>query len=389
MKQMYKNRFTFFVSLFGVSLWLVSSVGSQDMGGVIETVAGTGQIGCSGDNGPALQARFTSLSGLVVDQAGNVYIADAGCHTVRRLDRNGIITTVAGTGRFDFNGDRQPATLANLASPTGLTSDEVGNLYIADTGHHRIRKVDRNGIITTIAGTGEPSFNGDGSLASEVSLQFPADMAIGVAGGPGLICEAGTPLSECRRIVYIADTNNLRVRLVNSTGRVNTVAGNGLRGSEGDGGPAKEASFKDPVGVAVTAEGDLLIVDRSNHRIRRFDPRTGIITTVAGSGVFGFNGDDIRAEQAHLRLPLDVALDRAGNLYIADFWNHRIRRVDRNGIIKTVAGSGQGDSGDGGPATQASLNGPSAVAVDAEGNIYIADSMNHRVRVVWVNRSPR
>ncbi|MBI3951846.1 MAG: hypothetical protein HY314_15465 [Acidobacteria bacterium] len=345
--------------------WLPSSVISQSQTRLIETMAGTGAPGFGGDGGPAMLAQFGTISALAVDSEGNLYVSDTSNHRIRRIDRSGIITTVAGTGTPGFNGDQRLATTAQLAAPTGITVDAVGNLYIADLGNHRIRRVDPSGIIITIAGNGVAGFSGDGGLALEASFNYPTDV---VFDGLGTF--------------YIADVGNYRVRRVDLNGIVTTVAGNGQRAFAGDGGPAPEASFKGVANLAITPTNDLLIVDRFSHRVRRID-QNGMITTLAGDGTFGYNGDGIPADQASMRLPQDVALDQAGNVYIADFANHRIRRVDSAGIITTLAGTGaSGFSGDGGPADQASLNSPSAVAVDVAGNVYFADSFNYRIRVV-------
>jgi DNA-binding beta-propeller fold protein YncE len=361
----------------------VSPATPENWGGTIETLAGTGQMGCEGDDGPALQARFKSLSGLAVDREGNVYISDVGCHTVRKVDRSGRITRVAGTGELNFNGDGRPAMSANLATPGGLTFDRDGNLYIADNGHHRIRRVGADSLISTVVGGAVAGSCGDGGPALAACLRNPADMAWGPLPNPAEAQLAERPRPVTQQAMYIADIGNNRIRRLGPGGAVITVAGTGQRGFAGDNGPARKAQFRDPISVAVMPSGRVLIVDRSNHRIREFDPLTRRITTIAGNGVFGPGADDIPAIHSSLRLPQDVAVDKLGNIYIADSWNHRIRRLDRTGFIRAAVGTGQqGFGGDGGPALQATLNGPSAVALDAVGNIYIADFMNYRVRVV-------
>ena len=336
-----------------------------DSTGTITTIAGTGGIGFSGDGGPAVEARINSPEGVAVDGAGNVYIADRYNHRIRKVDSTGTITTIAGTGGIGFSGDGGPAVEAELSGPLGVAVDGASNLYIADRENHRIRKVDSTGTITTIAGTGEFGFSGDGGPATAARLNNPRGMAVDGAGN-----------------LYIADLNNWRIRKVDSTGTITTIAGTRGRGFSGDGGPAVEAELYNPEGVAVDGAGNLYIADTWNHRIRKVDS-TGTITTIAGTGEFGFSGDGGPAVEAELYYPRGMALDGAGNLYIADVGNGRIRRVDSSGAITTIAGSGGGGfSGDGGPAVEAELRNPWGVAVGGEGNLYIADLGNHRIRKV-------
>ena len=333
-----------------------------DPAGIITTIAGTGGFGFSGDGGPADQARLAFPVGVAVDGAGNLFIADEGNHRIRRVDPAGTITTIAGTGGFGFSGDGGPADQARLDSPVGVAVDGAGNLFIADTLNHRIRRVDPAGSITTVAGTAE---RGDGGPAEQARLYFPSGVAVDGAGN-----------------LFVADQDNQRIRRVDRTGTITTVAGTGERGFSGDGGPADQARLYFPSGVAVDVAGNLFIADRRNHRIRRVDPG-GTSTTVAGTGEEGFSGDGGPADQARLYFPTGVAMDVAGNLFIADWGNNRIRRVDRAGTITTVAGTGErGFSGDGGPADQARLDFPSGVAVDVAGNLFIADRFNDRIRKV-------
>jgi len=329
--------------------------------GVITTVAGNGTSGFSGDSGPATSAQLNlSIMGAVlVDSVGNLYIADTGNGRIRKVS-NGVITTVAGNGTLGFSGDNGPATSAQLAYPWGLAMDSTGNLYVADWGNDGVRKVS-NGVITSVAGNGTHGFSGDNGPANSAQLYDPQGVAVDSAGN-----------------LYITDTANYRIRKV-SNGVITTVAGNGTPVS-GDNGPASSAQLDPPIGVAVDSAGNLYVADNNSQRIRKVS--NGVITAVAGNGTRGFSGDNGPATSAQLNNPQGVAVDSAGNLYIADWGNARIRKVS-NGAITTVAGNGtQGFSGDNGPATSAQLNYPQGVAVDSAGNLYVADIGNARVRKV-------
>ncbi|AZT84803.1 hypothetical protein EHN06_15270 [Marinobacter sp. NP-4(2019)] len=338
---------------------------------IIDTVAGNGRRGFAGDGGPATAARLNYPSDVAVDAEGNLYFADFRNHRIRRMSPEGTINTVAGTGDAGFSGDGGPATDARLNYPSGVAVDAEGNLYIADAYNSRIRRISPDGTITTVAGTGDEGFSGDGGAATAALLNDPRGVTLDAAGN-----------------LYIADTRNHRIRRVSPDGTISTVAGNGKWGFSGDGGPATAARLVYPQGVAVDAAGNLYIADAGNHRIRRVSP-DGTISTVAGSdtgvtGAFGgFSGDGGPATAAELNSPDGVAVGAAGNLYISDTGNHRIRRVSPDGIISTVAGIGKwGSSGDGGPATAARVVYPQGVAVDPAGNLYIADYYNHRIRRV-------
>jgi hypothetical protein len=358
----------------------VSNVVREVSGGTITTVAGNGNEGFSGDGGPAVGASLNDPVAVAVDSAGNLYIADSNNCRIRKVS-NGTITTVAGDANSGFSGDGGPAGSASLNAPSGVAVDSGGNLYIADSGNNRIRKVS-GGTIVTIAGNGNGGFSGDGGPATNASL------ALQFGGGAttyGVIGDRGSVAVDSAGNLYIGDLGNDRVRQVSygagTSGTITTVAGDGDFQFSGDGGPATSASLNAPQGVAVDSAGNLYFADSYNNRIRKVSSG-GTITTVAGNGIYGYSGDGGPATSASLRFPSGVAVDSAGNLYIAD-WNNMVIRKVSNGIITTVAGyGGQGFSGDGGPATSAVLSQTQGVAVDLDGNFYIADLDNSRIRKV-------
>ena len=331
--------------------------------GTITTIAGTGVAGSGGDGGPATAAQLNSPVGLALG-SGNLYIAQPAANRVRKVDlATGVITTFAGGGAVSL-GDAGPATAAQLNIPYGVALDSR-NIYIGDSANQRVRRVDMaTGTITTFAGTGTAGFSGDGGPAAAAQLNLPWGIALDSQN------------------LYIADSNNHRVRRVDlATGTITTFAGTGVAGFSGDGGPAAAAQLSDPRGVTV-ASGSLYISEYGGHRVRRVDLATGTITTFAGTGTQGFSGDGGLATAAQLNGPVAVAL-APGSLYIADYGNYRVRRVDlATGTITTFGGTGAaGFSGDGGPATAAPLNHPSGLAV-ASGNLYIIDAVNNRIRSV-------
>ena len=281
----------------------------------------------------------------------------------------GIITTVAGKGWSDYSGDGGPATSAGLKYPRGIAVDASGNIYIADANADRIRMVTKStGIITTVVGNGIQGFSGDGGPATSASMYYPNGVAF-----------------DASENMYIPDLYNNRIRMVTkSTGIITTVAGNGIQGYTGDGGPATSAGLYLPYGIAVDASGNIYIADALNERVRMVTKSSGIITTVAGNGIQGYAGDGGPATSAGLYYPNCVAVDASGNIYFSDGSTDRVRKVTKStGIITTVAGNGiKGYSGDGGLATSASFNGPYCFAVDASGTIYIPDIYNNRVRIV-------
>ncbi len=278
-------------------------------GGIISTIAGNGTPGASGDGGLAVNASLSDVSGIAVDKAGVVYIADSSNRRVRRVTPDGTITTVAGNGVQGFSGDGGLATEAMLGRPVDVAVDAAGNLYIADSVNQRIRRVDTNGFITTIAGNGLAGYSGDGGLATHASMQFPVGLTVDQLGN-----------------VYFADGNNNRIRKVSASGVITTVAGGGTGRFSGDGGTAIAAALDVPEDVAIDSAGNLYIADAGNNRVRRVDS-TGTITTIAGTGEDGFSGDDGSGLQAMLNFPWGLALDASGNVYVADRVNNRIRRI--------------------------------------------------------------
>jgi sugar lactone lactonase YvrE len=338
--------------------------------GIITTIAGNGSDGFSGDGDTATAAGLAFPYGVALDLRGNLYIADFGTGRIRRVSiASKIITTVAGNGSQGFSGDGGAATAAALGNVSGVAVDSAGNLYIADANNSRIRRVIAgSGIITTVAGNGSQGFSGDGGDATLAGLNFPGGVALDSAGN-----------------LYIADIANCRIRRVAAaSGIITTVVGNGSCGFGGDGGAATAAELNNPRGVALDSGGNLYVADTDNCRIRSVDGPSGIIRTVVGNGLPGFSGDGGAATTALLYYPEGIALDPGGNLYIADTSSGRIRRVaSESGIIATVAGNGlPGFSGDGGAATAARVNYPEGVVLDLAGNLYIADPFNSRVRVV-------
>ncbi len=345
--------------------------------GTISTVAGTGIQGFSGDFGPATLAQLFDPTDVAIHPNGDLYIADTYNNRIRKVDKSGTITTVAGSGSStSANGDANDniqAVLAGLNHPSGIAFDAAGNLYIADTDHDRIRRVDGlTGIITTVAGTGERGYNGDNQPATLAQINSPYHIALDGLGN-----------------LFIADDGNHRVRKVSVyTGVITTVAGTGNPGYNGDEQPATQAELQNPRGVLIDSAGNLYIADYGNHRVRVVDP-AGVIHAFAGTGVYGFSGDGGAATAANLEGPIALGSDAAGNIYVADSQGQRVRQVNiQTNVISTVAGNGQsGYSGDGGPATDATISSAS-VTFDATGRIYIAQYGSNVIRAVEPNHFP-
>ena len=344
---------------------------SGKLPGSIQTVAGTGSASFSGDGGPRDFRRYLNVAvDVSADRAGNLFIADQNNNRIRKIAPNGTISTVAGTGVQGFSGDGGPALNAQLYVPTGVFADGAGNLYIADVGNQRIRKVDLSGIITTDGGHWRERLFGRQRPALRQFLQ-PVRVVVDPSGN-----------------VLVADQSNHRIRKIAPNGIITTFAGIGVGtpasgAFSGDGGPAVNASLNNPTALTVDGAGVVYFSDQFNQRIRKITP-DGIITTIAGNGTAGPGGDGGPALAASLNYPGGITVDAAGNLYFNDDLNYRTRRIATNGTISTVAGTGaEGFSGDGGAATAASLNGNFGVTLDLAGNLYIADSTNNRIREVY------
>ena len=379
-----------------VPLKVVTSAGNVNIGlngqgvgplaaltpGTMSTLAGeVNPPNCNAYNGPALLGPLCNPSAGAVDAAGNVYVAAFYSNTVSKIDLNGNITVIAGTGGFGVSGIGGPATSANIERPSDVTIDAAGNVYFSDETAQQVFKIDAiTQIITSVVGNGTQGYSGDNGPAIMASLNRPEGVAVDVQGN-----------------LYVEDQDNNLIRKIDTAGIITTVAGNpatinqGSTAFSGDGGPATQANLDLCCGgvaaaydnIAVDAAGNLFIGD-SLHNVVREVTTDGIIHTVAGNNALGagYSGDGGAATSAQLNLPMGVAVDAAGDLYIADFSNNRIRKVDAaTQIITTVAGNGQGGSaGDGGPATQVSLTGPQKVVLDGQGNLYIADTKNNLIR---------
>ena len=341
--------------------------------GSITAAAGAGTRGYAGDGGPATAALLNEPFMCAFDAAGNLYIAEAMNHCIRRVAAaTGSITTIAGNGAAGYAGDGGPAIAAALNQPYSLQVAANGDVYIVDRLNFVVRKIDAaTGIITTVVGTGEPGYRGDGGPGNRAQLREPNDCFLDGRGG-----------------LLIADVQDQRIRRLDlATGVIATFAGNGVKERGGDGRPATEASLLGARAVCMDAAGHAYIAEREGNGVRKVDAN-GLMSTIAGTGEFGYSGDGGPALAATWGGPKAIRCDRDGNLLVVDTENHAIRRIalsgSNAGIVTTIAGGRRGPGGDGGPAADAEMDRPHGADVDARGNIYIADSNNHRVRVVGV-----
>ncbi|MGH9024064.1 MAG: hypothetical protein ACRDV9_13365, partial [Acidimicrobiia bacterium] len=343
-------------------------------GEVITTVVGVNGHPYSGDGGPAVQAGLWGPRMVAFDRKGGYYVADTLNNVIRHVDAAGIITTFAGTGVAGYNGDAVPARQARLNQPHSVDVDAVGNLFIGDPLNNRVRKVDaRTGLISTIAGVGDSGGGGDGGPATAAHLNNPKVVLVHPVDGS----------------IVIGDFGNNRIRRIGADGIISTIIGTGGDGYAGDGGPAVQAELL-PRNLLIDPAGNVYVCDRASQTVRRVDAATGIIARLAGNGSTGFGGDGGPATEAALNEPRGLGMDWMGNLYIADSENNRLRRVDRNGIITTVVGTGAlGLKGDGGPAVQATLANPRHAIFDEAGNLYITDTFNDRIRLIRGFIQPR
>jgi sugar lactone lactonase YvrE len=365
------------IALIAVSVAAAFAATAHGAGGrgTIDTIAGTGKPGLSGDGGPARKAKLTSPHGVAVDRKGNVYFVDITHNRVRKVDTRGKISTFAGTGKSGFSGDGGPARKAKLNSPWAVATDRSGNVYIADYLNRRVRKVNPQGTISTFAGNGEianvmnPSSIGLEGPATDAALSAPSGVAV---DGKGNVYVAGSWI----------------VRRIDKHGILHAFAGTRL-GFAGDGGPARQAQIGVTSQIAADKQGNVYITDFSVNRVRKIDTN-GTISTFAGTGKHGFSGDRGAASKAKLYNPQGLAIDGKGNVYIGDDGNTRVRKVDGRGKIATIVGNGNRRChihGDGGPAKKACMD-PLALAVNGRGDLLIADHGGNRIRIVYRVAAP-
>ncbi len=346
------GRIRFLAAVYWVFCAACLNAQSPDL--LITTVAGTGINGYSTGGGIAAAAQIELAYSVAADAIGNIYIADSWNHRIRKITPEGSIQDFAGNGTKGYSGDNGPAISATMNLPRGLAVDASGNVYVSDSGNNVIRKIQTNGVIQTIVGNGQMGDQGDGGPASQASLRTPRGLAVDASGN-----------------LYIADSFNARIRKVATNGIISTFAGTGQFPSSGDGSSAAGADIGFVYALALDAKGNLFFSDTYNHCIRRVSSG-GVINTIAGTGRAGFSGDGGLATAAALYLPRGLSLDATGNLFFADSGNNRIRKISPDGAISTVVGDGT--------ATPAQLNNPASVTIGAAGNLFIADSLNYRIR---------
>jgi streptogramin lyase len=345
---------------------------SHQSGPTIRAFAGTGEKGFTGDGGRATAAKLDNPFDVAFDRAGNLYFSDTNNHVVRRVDaKTGLVTTVAGNGKYGNLGDDGAATAASLNEPYGIELDDENNLYIVDRLNYAIRRVDaKSGIITRIAGTGKSASSPDGGTARDAALVEPNGLCLDGKGR-----------------MYIADVRDQRVRFVDlKTGTIGTLAGTaGKKASAGDGGSLEQATFAGPRAVAMHPDGSVVVVEREGNSVRKIDLKSKTIVRVAGTGKKGYTGDGGPAKAATFDGPKELDIDADGTIYVVDTENEAIRKIDaKSGIVTTIAGKGRTKSpgqGDGGSPLAATLGRPHGVAI-RNGAIYIGDTLSHRIRMV-------
>lgn len=336
------------------------------MDGTLTSIAGTGEAGDAGEGGPATQARLNGPFDLAFAPDGALFFTDTFNHRVKRIDpRDGTIRTIAGTGEAGFAGDGGPAVAAKMREPYGIAIGPDRAVFVVDRLNRRVRRIDPvSGIIATIAGDGRAASDGDGGPGTQAGLVEPNDACLS-ADGTALL---------------IADVAGHRVRSLDlATGRIATVAGTGEAAHDGDGGPAARAALHGPRAVAIGRDGAVLILERNGNTLRRIDPATGTIATIAGTGRKGSEGDGGPARAAEFAAPKELGIDRDGGILIVDTETHRIRRIAPDGIVTTIAGTGTSGPEDG-PDSAARLARPHGLAVGPDGAVYIGDTENHRIR---------
>ncbi len=334
---------------------------------IVTSVVGNGTSGFSGDGGQASAAEINAIMGVATDVSGNLYIADQGNQRVRKVNTSGVISTFAGTGTAGFSGDGGQATAAKVSSPIDIAFDASGNVYIVDKSNNRIRKVNTSGVISTIAGNGTAGYNGDGGQATAAEVSNARGITIDASGN-----------------IYFADLGNNVVREINTSGVISTFAGNGVSGFSGDGGQATAAEINNVQRVLADNSGNIYIADGNNARIRKVNT-SGVISTFAGTGTAGFSGTGGPATAAKINSPHGMTFDAAGNMYFTNIGNNRTEKINTSNVISLIAGNGTaGYSGDGGQAAAAEFNSPDDVAPEPTGNLYIGDAANNRVRIVYL-----
>jgi len=354
-------------TLFFVFFSLIASISYAQ---IISTIAGTGVSGFSGEGGPAINAEFDFLAGVTCDKWGNIYIADRYNTVIQKIDIHGILTRFAGNGSYGHSGDGGPATTASLAlAPTvGLVADSAGYIYISTGG--KVKKVSPSGIISTVAGDESYGYSGDGGPATAAQLKAPTGLCFDKVGN-----------------LYIADEQSHTVRMVNTSGIISTVAGTGIAGFSGDGGPATNAQLTAPDGITIDIYGNIFIAD--HLRVRKIN-NAGIINTIAGTGPDSTWGLSVCFEECdalimQLNAPTGIVADVHGNVYLSAIVDDAIHKITPGGKARTLVGFfREGYSGDGGPATSAQLHSPTMICLDNEGNLLIVDKGNARIRKVWL-----